>query len=153
MDDKPMRIGQIADAAGVRVSLIRYYEAIGLLPEADRVSGQRRYDQSVLRRLAVIDVAQRAGLSLDEIKDLVDHGNDPMSAHLRELAARMLPEIDALIDRAQRVRGWLQDASGCGCARIDDCALFDDVDLPSAKDAAALTVTRVEGMPARAARA
>ena len=81
-----MRIGEVAARAGVRVSLIRYYEDVGLLPEPERVSGQRRYDQSVLRRLAVIDVAQRAGLSLDEIRELVEHGNDPMSDRLRELA-------------------------------------------------------------------
>jgi MerR family redox-sensitive transcriptional activator SoxR len=145
MHEPTMRIGEVASRAGVRVSLIRYYEEIGLLPEADRISGQRRYDESVLRRLAVIDVAQRAGLSLDEIRELVEHGNDPMSAHLRELAERRLPEIDALIDRAQRVRTWLQSATVCGCQSIDDCALFDDTSLPSAKDARPLAVTHVGG--------
>jgi len=127
-----MRIGAVARRAGVRVSLIRYYEGIGLLPEPERVSGQRRYDETVLRRLAVIDVAQRAGLSLEEIRELVEHGNDPMNDRLRELAARRLPEIDALIDRAQRVRAWLETATTCDCRRIDDCALFDDPTLPSA---------------------
>jgi MerR family redox-sensitive transcriptional activator SoxR len=141
MQGAEMRIGDIARRAGVSVSLIRYYEAIGVLPEAERVSGQRRYDETVLRRLAVIDVAQRAGLSLDEIRELVEHGNDPMSAHLRELAERRLPEIDALIERAQRVRTWLQDAAGCGCQTIDECALFDDPALPAAR----LAVTRVGG--------
>jgi MerR family redox-sensitive transcriptional activator SoxR len=145
MDEPQMRIGQVAERAGVRVSLIRYYEDIGLLPEPARVSGQRRYDRSVLRRLAVIDVAQRAGLSLAEIKDLLDHGNEAMSDRLRELAARRLPEIDALIDRAQRVRRWLHDAAGCGCARIDDCALFDDADLPPARHAPAFGVAPVGG--------
>ena len=143
-----MRIGEVAQRAGVRVSLIRYYEEIGLLPEAPRVSGQRRYDESVLRRLAVIDVAQRAGLSLQEIGELVEHGNDPMSERLRELAARRIPEIDALIERAQRVRAWLQDASSCGCERIDDCALFDDPALPSARHAHSIAVTHVAGTSA-----
>jgi MerR family transcriptional regulator, redox-sensitive transcriptional activator SoxR len=138
-----MRIGEAARRAGVRVSLIRYYEDIRLLPEPVRVSGQRRYDESVLRRLAVIDVAQRAGLSLDEIRDLVEHSNDPMSNRLRELAEQRLPQIDALIERAQRVRTWLESATGCGCQSIDECALFDDATLPSAKDASALAVTRV----------
>src|SRR3954464_12359765 len=108
MDERQLRIGDVARRAGVRVSLIRYYEEIGLLPEAERVSGQRRYDETVLRRMAVIDVAQRAGLSLHEIRDLLEHGNDPLSDRLRELAERRLPEIDALIARAQRVRTWLQ---------------------------------------------
>lgn len=138
-----MRIGEVARRAGVRVSLIRYYEQIELLPEPERVSGQRRYDETVLRRLAVIDVAQRAGLSLDEIRELLQHGNDPLNDRLRELAARRLPEIDALIERAQRVRTWLDDATRCGCQRIDDCALFDDPTLPPAKDVRPLAVTRV----------
>jgi DNA-binding transcriptional MerR regulator len=138
-----MRIGEAARRAGVRVSLIRYYEDIGLLPEPDRLSGQRRYDETVLRRLAVIDVAQRAGLSLEEIRELVEHGNDPMNDRLRELAARRLPEIDALIERAQRVRTWLETATGCDCQALDDCALFDDPALPSAKDARPLAITHV----------
>ena len=139
-----MRIGEVAARAGVRVSLIRYYDRIGLLPPAERVSGQRRYDESALRRLAVIDVAQRAGLSLQEIKELLDHGNDPMSDRLRVLAERRLPEIDALIDRAQRVRSWLESATGCDCRSIDECALFDDATvLPSGKDARPTAVSPV----------
>jgi len=140
VDETQMRIGEVAQRAGVRVSLIRYYEEIGLLPQAPRVSGQRRYDETVLRRLAIIDVAQRAGLSLHEIRELLDHGNDPMSERLRELAQRRLPELEALIDRAQRVRVWLQAATACDCRRIDDCVLFDDAPLASAQEARPLAV-------------
>ena len=125
-----MRIGEVAAQAGVRTSLIRYYEEIGLLPEPERVSGQRRYDETVLRRLSVIDVAQRAGMSLDEIRLLLEHGNDEFSTELAGLAARKLPEIDALIERATRVRTWMQQAAECRCETIDACALF------SASDAA-----------------
>lgn len=147
-EEPTMRIGEVAAHAGVTVSLIRYYDRIGLLPAAERVSGQRRYDESAQRRLAVIDVAQRAGLSLDEIKELLEHGNAPVSGHLRDLAARRLPEIDALIDRAQRVRGWLQDAAGCGCQSIDECGLFDAPGLPSSRTAPPLAITHV-GSPRR----
>ena len=127
-----MRIGEVAEQAGVKTSLIRYYEDIGLLPQPERVSGQRRYDATVLRRLSVIDVAQRAGMRLDEIRLLLQHGSEPMSAQLRELAGRRLPEIDALIERAQRVRAWLEAATGCECASIDECALFDEASLGTA---------------------
>ena len=139
MDEHTMRIGEVAAQAGVRVSLLRYYEEVGLLAPAERVNGQRRYDPSALRRLAVIDVAQRAGLSLEEIRELVEHGNDPMSDRLRELAERRLPEIDALIERATRVRAWLADATRCGYESLDDCALFDDASLPTGKPGLALT--------------
>ena len=124
-----MRIGEVAERAGVNTSLLRYYEDIGLVPAAERVSGQRRYDSTVLRRLAVIDVAQRAGMRLDEIRLLLEHGNEPMSEQLRELATDKLPEVDALIERATRVRAWLQTATDCNCQSIDDCALFDEHEL------------------------
>ena len=143
VNEPQMRIGEVARRVGVRVSLIRYYEDIGLLPEPARLSGQRRYDDTVLRRLAVIDVAQRAGLSLEEIRELVEHGNDPMSERLRALAERRLPEIEALIARAHRVRRWLEQATECRCEAIDDCALFDDPALPSAKEARPLAITHV----------
>ena len=119
-----MRIGEVAERAGVNASLLRYYEEVGLLPPAERVSGQRRYAESVLRRLAVIDAAQRAGLSLDEIRLLLEHGSEPMSGRLRELANRKLPELDALIEQALRVRAWLDAATACECESFDDCPLF-----------------------------
>jgi MerR family redox-sensitive transcriptional activator SoxR len=125
LSDDKLRIGQVAEQAGLRKSAIRYYEDIGLLPEPERVSGQRVYDPSILRRLALIDVSQRAGLSLDEIRELVDAGSAPVSKQLQELAAKKLPEVEALIVRAEAMRDWLRTAQGCGCETIDECGLFD----------------------------
>lgn len=65
-----LTIGQVAARAGLRTSHIRYYERVGVLPPPDRAGGQRRYDEQVLHRLAVVDVAQRAGFTLAEICDL-----------------------------------------------------------------------------------
>jgi MerR family redox-sensitive transcriptional activator SoxR len=123
--DDELRIGEVAQRAGLRKSAIRYYEEIGLLPEPKRISGQRVYEPSILRRLAVIDVSQRAGLSLDEIRVLVTAGSAPVSDQLQELANRKLPEIEALIVRAEAMRDWLKTAQGCGCETIDECGLFD----------------------------
>lgn len=125
MDEDKLRIGEVAAQAGVRKSAIRYYESLGLLAEPERSAGQRLYEKSVLRRLAVIGIGQRAGLSLDEIGTLLEAGNEPMSARLREIAANKLPEIEALLRRAEAMRQWLKAAEGCGCAAIDDCVLFD----------------------------
>ena len=140
MDESRIRIGEVAREAGVRVSALRYYEEIGLLEEAERESGQRVYDRSVLRRLALIDVSQRAGLSLEEIRELLEAGSDPISDRLQELAARKLPEVERLIQRAEAMRDWLKTAEGCGCQSVDDCGLFDAdrIDLPDAE----LTVIR-----------
>lgn len=141
-----MRIGEVAEHAGVRTSLIRYYERIGLLPVPERVSGQRRYDPSVIRRLAVIDVAQRAGMSLDEITELVNAGSEPLSEQLREIAERKLPDIEALIDRAERVRAWLETARRCGCQTIDECALFDGRSLDSVERRGPFEGVRVDAV-------
>jgi len=127
VDEATLTIGQVARRAGLKTSAIRYYEAVGLLPEAPRERGQRRYGDDTLRRLQVIDVAKRAGFSLDEARVLLCTGNGgpPAHAQLRELAARKLPEVDELIARAQAMRAWLVTAHGCDCETLDVCALFD----------------------------
>ncbi|HJY56151.1 MAG TPA: MerR family transcriptional regulator [Streptosporangiaceae bacterium] len=129
-----LAIGQLAEMAGKRPSLIRYYEQIGLLPQPVRVRGQRRYDAGTVRTLAAIDTAQRAGLILDEIKVLLAASPDDRSAidRLREVADRKLPEIVALIERAELVRSWLESAAQCECPNLNECALFDDPALATA---------------------
>ena len=67
-----LTIGQVAERAGLNTSHIRFYERVGVLPEPERVAGQRRYRDEMLHRLSIIDVAQRAGLTLEEIAPLTD---------------------------------------------------------------------------------
>jgi MerR family transcriptional regulator, redox-sensitive transcriptional activator SoxR len=145
VDDATLTIGQIAREAGLKTSAIRYYESVGLLPEPRRESGQRRYGNATLRRLRVIDVAKRAGFSLDEARVLLATGNGgpPAHAQLRDLAERKLPEVDELISRAQAMRAWLLTASDCTCETLDVCGLFDADQSPPPQ----LRVTRVGGSP------
>ena len=130
MEDATLTIGQVAQRAGLNVSAIRYYEAEGLLPEAPRVAGQRRYTEDTLGRLGVIDVAKRAGFSLEDIRLLLTAADagEPAHTELQELAERKLPEVEELIDRAQAVRRWLVTATGCGCDTLDVCGLFTKQD-------------------------
>jgi DNA-binding transcriptional MerR regulator len=127
-----MTIGAVAALTGRRPSSIRYYEQIGLLPPAPRVSGRRVYGPETVRALAVIETGQRAGLSLDEIRALLSAspGDQAAIERLREVAAAKLPEITALIARTEIVRGWLESAARCECPSLDDCPLFDDPALP-----------------------
>ncbi len=126
-----LTIGQVAERAGLRTSHIRFYERVGVLPEPARISGQRRYREDVLHRLAIIDVAQRAGLTLEEITPLTgpDNRSADASRHIRALADEKLPQIDALIARAQAVKHWLQVARTCDCTSVDVCGLFVDPTL------------------------
>ena len=107
-------IGDVAQASGKAASAIRYYERIGLIPAPERVSSRRRYPRAVLRMLAVIGTAQRAGLTLDEIRLLLaaSPGDPAVSERLRLVATRKLPELRALIERAELVSRWLEATAG-----------------------------------------
>jgi DNA-binding transcriptional MerR regulator len=116
-----LTIGELARLTGRRTSSIRYYEKIGLLPAPVRVSEQRRYAPDAVRALTVVDTAQRAGLTLEEIKPLLAGETET----LREIAERKLPELEALIERAEMARAWLEAAARCECPSLDDCRLFE----------------------------
>jgi MerR family redox-sensitive transcriptional activator SoxR len=120
----PLTIGEVAQRAGVNASAIRYYEANGVLPEPARVSGQRRYGEDAVRRLALLGVAKRAGFSLDEAAELLGAVERGQSADLRSLAERKLPQIEAELARAREREAWLQLASVCECQTLDECGLF-----------------------------
>ena len=127
-----LTIGQVARRAGLNASRIRFYERTGVLPQPERVGGQRRYREEIIRRLSIIDVAQRAGLTLEEIAPLT--GPDSRSAdtgrHVRALAGAKLAELDALIARAHAVKAWLRLAQSCDCTSVDVCELFVEPALP-----------------------
>jgi MerR family transcriptional regulator, redox-sensitive transcriptional activator SoxR len=121
-------IGEVVQRTGKAASTIRYYEEIGLVSPPERISGRRRYSSEILRELAIIEKAQRAGLSLQEIGLLLEASPDDRRSteRLREVAERKLPELNEAIARAQAVRGWLEDAALCHCPTLDDCPLFDE---------------------------
>jgi MerR family redox-sensitive transcriptional activator SoxR len=147
--DETLTIGQLAARFGLRTSAIRYYEANGVLPQPAREAGQRRYGPDAVRRLQVLDVAKRAGFSLDEARVLLQSADagTPAFESLRELAARKLPEVEALIERAQAMRAWLLTATDCSCTSLDVCALFEPATTSSPEP---LRITRDGGVAARA---
>ena len=123
-----LTIGEVARRAGVRPSALRYYEQVGVLPPAERIGGQRRYDEAVLARLAVVRLAQQVGFTVAEIRSLVD-GFDTVgvaSERWQALASRKLTEVDALIARAENMKRVLEESLRCGCLTLDACALVLD---------------------------
>jgi MerR family redox-sensitive transcriptional activator SoxR len=118
-----MTIGEVARRASLRASAVRYYEKIGLLPNPQRLRGQRRYESSVLEHLAVISVAKRAGFRIDEIKQLFHgfHDGEPAFRRWHILAQRKLAELDEMIVRAKQMRRLLRNADGCKCLSLEDC--------------------------------
>ena len=127
MNDTTLTIGQLAKRFGLNTSAIRYYEANGVLPEPARVSGQRRYGPDAVRRLEVLDVAKRAGFSLDEARVLL-RSADAGHARVRGAARARRPQAArgrGTHRRApRRCASWLLTATDCSCTTLDVCALF-----------------------------
>jgi MerR family transcriptional regulator, copper efflux regulator len=106
-----MRIGELAERAGISTKAIRYYEQVGILSPPDRTaSGYRSYDEAALGRLGFVRAAQAVGLTLGEIRQVVafrDQGQAPC-AHVTELLHRHAADLDARIRELQQLRGELQ---------------------------------------------
>jgi MerR family redox-sensitive transcriptional activator SoxR len=150
-----LTIGEVARRAGVATSSIRYYERIGLLPEPDRIYGQRRYDADVLGKLGFIGVAQSAGFKLAEIKELIESidSGDGMSEQMRTLSSRKLDEVEALLERTHAMKSWLEVAKQCGCATPAECALFEGSGDAVADVESALRLLHVDGINCRRPKA
>jgi MerR family redox-sensitive transcriptional activator SoxR len=127
MSSEFLLIGEVARRSGKAPSAIRYYESVGLLSEPQRVSGRRRYPPDVVQSLAVIETAQRAGLTLDDIRLMLRASAEDADAveQLRQVAERRLPVLREAIERAELVREWLEQAADCCCPTLETCPLFE----------------------------
>lgn len=106
-----MRIGELADTVGVNTKTIRYYEAIGLLPEPARTAGgARTYGPDDINRLAFIRRAQELGLHLDEIREILvlRETNQRPCDYVLGVATQRLTELDDRLTQIQRARDELQ---------------------------------------------
>ena len=119
-----LTISQVAQQIGIQPSAIRYYERIGLLPPAQRMSGQRRYDSTVFYRLAIVQRARQLGFTLSEIRQLFFGFRDMTQASERwkTLSRRKLAELDDLIDGIKAVQTVLKRLmTKCRCENLDQC--------------------------------
>lgn len=119
-----LSIAEVARQVGLRPSAIRYYEQLGILPPAERISGQRRYDRTVLYRLAVVQRARQAGFALDEIRALFFGFQDGTRAAARwqKLADRKLAELSAIAEQIKSMELLLKRMKAkCHCSTLEIC--------------------------------
>jgi MerR family transcriptional regulator, redox-sensitive transcriptional activator SoxR len=119
-----LTISQVAKQAGLRPSAIRYYEQIGILPRAARAGGQRRYDNTVLYRLALVQRSRQMGFTLDEIQRLFFgfRRNTPISERWKKLSRHKLDELDELAEQIKAMQQLLKRITeNCSCDALDQC--------------------------------
>ncbi len=121
-----LTVGQVAARAGVAVSTLHFYESKGLIHSWRNTGNQRRYARDVLRRVAVIKVAQRTGIPLAEIQSALSslpEGRTPTAADWKKLSSRWHAALDARIESLVRLRDQLDGCIGCGCLSLKACPL------------------------------
>ncbi|MGH3501027.1 MAG: MerR family transcriptional regulator [Nocardioidaceae bacterium] len=134
MRNGPLRSGQLAQAAGVNIQTLRYYERRGLLPDPDRsLGGHREYGPETVTVLRVIRGLQRLGFTLAEISELIDVGahRGPRPG-LRGAAAAKLSEVEAKITHLQQVRATLTDVLAAECSDLAECSCQPACPIPFA---------------------
>lgn len=127
-----LSVGEVAERSGVPVSTIHFYESKGLIASWRNAGNQRRFSREVLRRIAVIKVAQRAGVPLARIRDALAALPDNRTPTMRDwqrLSRQWRAELDQRIRSLTRLRDELDGCIGCGCLSTRNCPLRNPNDV------------------------
>lgn len=130
-DHGELTVGQLAERSGVAVSALHFYERQQLISSRRTSGNQRRYRRDVLRRVALIRIAQRVGIPLAQVREALaelPEGRTPNRADWERLSRRWHDELDERIRRLQQLRDEFTDCIGCGCLSIDRCRLANPYD-------------------------
>ena len=126
-----LNIGEAAQASGVSAKMIRHYEAIGLLPAAQRTAaGYRVYGEAEIRVLQFIHRGRALGFSLESIAGLLAlwQDKDRASADVRQLAEQHIAELNRKIGELQSMKRTLEAlAHSCHGDQRSDCPILDDL--------------------------
>ena len=131
---KDLSVGEVARRSGVAVSAVHFYEASGLIKSWRNAGNQRRYPREVLRRVAVIKVAQRTGIKLKSIRaalSTLPAGRTPTAADWGKLSAKWVDELNDRISTLTQLRDRLSGCIGCGCLSLKVCPLRNPKDVLS----------------------
>jgi MerR family redox-sensitive transcriptional activator SoxR len=126
-----LTVSEVARRSGYAASALRYYEREGLIAASRTSGGQRRYQRSVLRRLAFIRAARNVGLSLDEVRaELAElpAGRAPTKADWSRISRNWGHRLDEQIQALQALRSGLNSCIGCGCLSLRQCAVSNPAD-------------------------
>jgi MerR family transcriptional regulator, redox-sensitive transcriptional activator SoxR len=130
-----LTIGEVSARSGVAPSALRFYEAEGLISARRTDGNQRRYDRSMLRRIAFIQAGRAAGIPLERVRSALDTLPTERSPNTRDwqrLSRSWREDLDGRIATLQALRGRLTTCIGCGCLSLTKCALLNPDDEAAA---------------------
>jgi MerR family redox-sensitive transcriptional activator SoxR len=128
---KDLTVGELAERSGLAVSALHFYESKGLISGWRSAGNQRRYSRDILRRVAVIKVAQRIGIPLATIRDALrelPQDRTPTRKDWSKLSAAWEKGLNERIEKLTRLRDSLSDCIGCGCLSLKVCPLRNPMD-------------------------
>jgi len=126
-----LTVGQVATRSGFAPSALHFYDRKQMIADTRTTGNQRRYERSVLRRLAFIRAAQNVGLSLDEIRAAMatlPANRTPTKADWARLSRVWRQRLDDQIAALAAVRDGLESCIGCGCLSLRRCTLSNPQD-------------------------
>ncbi|RTQ89102.1 redox-sensitive transcriptional activator SoxR [Stenotrophomonas maltophilia] len=144
----PLSVGEVARRSGVSIATVHFYEAKGLIHGWRNNGNQRRYRRDVLRRIAVIKVAQRAGVPLATIKVALDDlpaERAPSSKDWARLSSNWRDMLNERIRSLVQLRDQLDGCIGCGCLSLKDCPLRNPGDQLSQRGDGAVLLESDDG--------
>ena len=133
-----LTMGEVTRRSGYAASAVRYYESQGLIRAERSSGGQRTFERSVLRRLAVVRAGRNVGLSLPEIRaalETLPAERPPTATDWARLSSGWRDRLDEQIAALVQLRDGLTSCIGCGCLSLDRCALSNPGDV-AARDGA-----------------
>lgn len=130
-----LTMAEVTQRSGFAASAVRYYEDQGLIPATRTSGGQRRFQRSVLRRLAFIRAASNLGLRLDEVRDELDRlpsSRTPTKADWARISRHWRHRINDQIAALEKIRDDLDSCIGCGCLSLKRCSVSNPQDQAAA---------------------
>ncbi|MGH3400944.1 MAG: redox-sensitive transcriptional activator SoxR [Streptosporangiaceae bacterium] len=148
-----LSIGEVAERTGVSPPTLRFYEAQGLISSERTDGNQRRFRRDQVRRVTFVKVAQRLGLSLDDIRTALGRlpaRRTPTKADWAALSRAWRPMLDEQIAILERLRDQLDSCIGCGCLSLKACALYNPDDAARSLGTGARYILGNDRPPGRA---
>jgi MerR family transcriptional regulator, redox-sensitive transcriptional activator SoxR len=131
-----LTIGEVARRSGLAPSALRFYQDVGLIASERTPGGHRVFRRHVLRRLGVIRIAQRLGLSLEEIRDALEvlpPDRAPTKAEWSRMSRAWRRRLDERISTLEALRDDLGSCIGCGCLSLQRCSLYNPDDVAASR--------------------